>query len=141
MDFLESILERIKKPIVKNIEPQSVFVYLGPIELTKDDLTVTDSNLRPILITDLINKFQNLNYTLEISCETESNYDKVYTGDANEITLKDLKSNTKYYLKVNASLNAKCKSQTTKIVSFQTKPCILINPKRQNILVSRKKTS
>ncbi|CAF0919214.1 unnamed protein product, partial [Brachionus calyciflorus] len=122
IDFFETLLKRIKKPNVRNIDTQSVLVYLSPIELTKDDLLIFDSNNKPILLKEAINKFQNLNYTLEISCETENNFDKVYTGDANEITLKDLKPNSKYFLKVNAALNAKCKSPDTEIVSFQTKP-------------------
>lgn len=121
LGFFESILRRIKEPIVKNIQPQSVFVYLSAIELTKEDLLETDSSCRPILIQEAVDKLQNLSYTLEISCETENNFDKVYSGEANEITLKDLMANTQYYLRVSASLNQKCKSPTTEIVSFRTK--------------------
>ena len=41
---------------------------------------------------------ENLNYTLELSSEANT-FNKVYTGDANEITLKDLDPNTEYFLR------------------------------------------
>ena len=121
LSFFESILKRIKEPIVKNIEPKSVFVYLSAIELTKEDFLATDSSCRPIVFQEIVEKLQNLSYTLEISCETGKNFDKVYSGEANEITLKDLVANTQYFLRVSASLSQKCKSPTTEIVSFKTK--------------------
>ena len=47
---------------------------------------------------EIIFKCENLNYTLELANETNM-FNQVYTGDANEITLKDLKPNTKYFLR------------------------------------------
>lgn len=57
-----------------------------------------------IFTPNIISKFQNLIYTLELSCNSSINV--VYTGDANEITLKDLEPATAYRLRVFAALPA-----------------------------------
>ena len=72
---------------------------------------------------NLAKLFENLNYTLELSSNESTTFNKVYTGDANEITLKDLRPNTKYYLRVFASLTSKCRGDYTNAVCFQTLMC------------------
>ena len=47
---------------------------------------------------EIVSKCENVNYTLELANESNV-FNQVYTGDANEITLKDLKPNTKYFLR------------------------------------------
>ena len=108
-DCFKEILNKIQKPTISEIEAQSVLVRLSPIELDstliKNALSV--DNIKNSSVTskgeslsesELIAKFENVNYTLELSSEANL-FNQVYTGDANEITLKDLKPNTKYFLR------------------------------------------
>jgi len=124
IEFYISLLSSIKEPIVCDIEAKSSLVRLSPIEAesfftsksisenkverspsTNDDSneddglqkceTTTTTPPNPELIIKIL---ENLNYTLELSSESNK-FNKVYTGDANEITLKDLKPNTKYFLR------------------------------------------
>ena len=121
LEIYISLLSSIKEPIVCDIEARSSLVRLSPIEaesffgnkslsennkvevspITNDDSN-EDDGLQKVESTpsaDLIAKMlENLNYTLELSSESNK-FNKVYTGDANEITLKDLKPNTKYFLR------------------------------------------
>lgn len=144
LEFFRSILNKIKKPTVCDIEAQSVLVRLTPIALDEQDLTFNETNnssssslssaSSPSSSTDNNNshfalssdfiqsKFENLNYTLELSGDKNS-FNEVYTGDANEITLKDLRPNTKYFLRVFASLDNNCRGDYTSAVPFQTEPC------------------
>ena len=123
LDVYQLILNSIKKPSVCDIESQSVLVRLSPIELADFIMKPDDSNISKSATDDVTNdnnnnnnngvkvaslatsdydeiifKCENLNYTLELANETNM-FNQVYTGDANETTLKDLKPNTKYFLR------------------------------------------
>lgn len=121
-DLYKLILTNIKKPYVCDIEAQSVLVRLSPIELDAflsnqkkaDTEAINNSNQKQedsssfvpqsnsaCSITnyeEIVSKCESVNYTLELANETNV-FNQVYTGDANEITLKDLKPNTKYFLR------------------------------------------
>ena len=111
-DIYMLILNSIKKPHVCYIETQSVLVRLSPIEsetilaykaeeMTKNlPLTIEKSTevVEANKNDEIISKCETINYTLELANETNI-FNQVYTGDANEITLKDLKPNTKYFLR------------------------------------------
>lgn len=113
-DFYKLILNRIKKPTVCDIEAQSVLVRLSSIDTDSflkklkpnsgtSDLSSQSSNEQqyiPNTLTreEVLLKCENVNYTLELANETNV-FNQVYTGDANEITLKDLKPFTKYFLR------------------------------------------
>ena len=110
------VLNSIKKPVVCDIEAQSVLVRLTPIDVATVVLehNQQDQNNNKPLNCDC------LNYTLELANETNV-FNQVYTGDANEITLKDLKPNSVYFLRVFASLSVKVRGDHTEVVTFQTR--------------------
>jgi fibronectin type III domain-containing protein 3 len=151
--FFLSILNQLKEPQVTEIEAQSVLVFLSPIQVA--DIKVTDDNnndndndnvdtdninkFKTIKITsEMISKFDNVNYTLELSVDGQLTFKHVYSGDANEITLKDLKPNTKYFIRAFASLTRKCRGDYTAIVSFETKQ-FQPDPPSQPKMISKKK--
>jgi hypothetical protein len=130
LEFFKTILNRINKPIVCEIEAQSVLVRLSPIDLDDPENSITlnkisannSNNDNNNNMDYVLECFETLNYTLELSGETTSNFNEVYTGDANEITLKDLRPNTKYLLRVYASIDRNCRGDYTNVVTFQTEP-------------------
>ncbi len=126
----KSILSTLKQPIVSDIEARSVLVRLTPIDL---DFKLADNTKTTCSSTD------SLNYSLELSNELNSYFNKVYTGDANEITLKDLKPNTLYYLRVSASINQQFHSEHTPPVSFQTLSCQPDQPIGPKLIGTKKK--
>lgn len=152
LDFYKSLLSKIKEPIVCDIESRSVLVRLSPIELdnqligSNKDETESENNkkieddlsLIPSRIDTIIKSFDYLNYTLELASESNA-FNKVYTGDANEITLKDLKPNTAYSLRVHASLSSKCRGSYTNVVSFQTLSCAPDQPTPPKLTGMKKK--
>lgn len=94
-----------------------------------------------IFTANVISKFQNLIYTLELSCKTSINV--VYTGDANEITLKDLEPATSYQLRVYAALpssssSSACRGEFTPAVSFETRACEPSQPELPKLLAKKK---
>ena len=152
-DFYKSLLSKIKEPIVCDIESRSVLVRLSPIELdnqliTSQDEAESDSSnkreddlsLIPSRIDTIIKSFDYLNYTLELASESSNAFNKVYTGDANEITLKDLKPNTAYSLRVHASLSSKCRGSYTSVVGFQTRGCAPDQPAPPKLTGTKKKS-
>lgn len=155
IEFFRKILNRIKKPTVCDIEAQSVLVKLSPIDLEDPEIGLNEAinkinssssssltdNRSPTSFNSeyVLARFENLNYTLELSGESNT-FSEVYTGDANEITLKDLRPNSKYFLRVYASLDRNCRGDYTCAVSFQTQPSQpepstppkQVGPKRKN---------
>ncbi len=107
-NYLEScqiILNSIKKPSVSDIESHSVLVRLSPFEvktiipstcLSEGKALETNHSQSSVLLADWSG--ESINYTLELANESNI-FNQVYTGDANEITLKDLKPFTKYFLR------------------------------------------
>ena len=97
-DSFKEIFNKIQEPAISEIEAQSVLVRLSPIVLDSATIKSTLLSAENITETDLLARFENVNYTLELKSETNP-FNQVYAGDANEITLKDLKPNTKYSLR------------------------------------------
>jgi hypothetical protein len=103
LDSYKLLLNSIKKPSVCDIESQSVLVRLTPIEIKSiapstpsADIKCPEASGQPIAPES--NYGEGIYYTLELANETNV-FNQVYTGDANEITLKDLKPYTKYFLR------------------------------------------
>ncbi|CAF1136420.1 unnamed protein product, partial [Didymodactylos carnosus] len=70
----------------------------------------------------------------------DAKYKQVYSGDASEITLKDLKPATEYHLKVCACINA-YKGEYTNPVSFVTESCEPDRPLPPKLLGGRSKSA
>lgn len=149
IDLYKLVLNSIKKPYVCDIEAQSVLVRLSSVDLdtlvSSDKSKTSTENLKEFDSTpDSINydeisfKCESVNYTLELANQTNV-FNEVYTGDANEITLKDLKPNTKYFLRVFASLGQRCQSEYTDVLSFQTKEAEPDQPMPPKQVGARKK--
>ena len=123
LEFYMGLLSSIREPLVCEVEARSALVRLSPVcaEVYCDGVIVgsdggskersmaddghEDDGLQKSVDETLPNAtlvakmLESLNYTLELSSETENKFSQVYTGDANEITLKDLKPNKKYFLR------------------------------------------
>lgn len=156
--FYITILSSIKEPLVCDIEARSVLVRLTPIDLdsflngksiepsssssttTIIAAAVESTNTETNNSLDLIKLFESLNYTLELSSNETNLFNKVYTGDANEITLKDLRPSTKYYLRVFASLSTTSRNgKYTNAVCFQTLACAPDRPAAPKSTGTKKK--
>lgn len=142
--LFKSILSKIKKPQVTDIQARRVLIRLEVIDLEPFIVQEKSANqqqpdVMSIFTPCVVSKFQNLNYTLELSCDSSNNFYRVYNGDANEITLEDLKPNTKYYLRVLASLGVKCEGDYTVPVSFQTQCCEPDQPAPPKLVGVKKK--
>ena len=104
-DTYKMILNTIKKPSVCDIEAQKVLVRLSPIEITDTFMKNSESILKTTAEDNALNyeeilfKCENVNYTLELANETENIFNQVYTGDANEITLKDLNPSARFFIR------------------------------------------
>ena len=114
---LRDELSAMKAPHISELEPRTVLVRLTPPDLPSLSL-LQHSNHLNISTTDL-------SYTLEISDKgKEPNaYKQVYSGDATEITLKDLKPGNVYSLRVFAALlsHSKCRGDYAPASQFQTR--------------------
>ena len=126
-DLLRDILTRgVKKPIVSEIEARAVLVSLSPVEVdyalvdalfdtgnSQGEGQANNSETATEAAAELRSKFQKLIYIVELTCcpsnalidtntPVNTNFAEVYKAEANEtteITLKDLKPNTKYLLR------------------------------------------
>ncbi|UJR33220.1 hypothetical protein I4U23_020675 [Adineta vaga] len=128
---IETCLSKLSLPIVQDIESRSVLVRIQPPRSTSSISSQSDYSI----------DFTNLIYELLLSDKgKDAKYKQVYCGDANEITLKDLKPATEYHLKVCACIDS-CKGEYTNPVSFTTEQCEPDRPTPPKVLGSRLKNS
>ncbi|ESO87946.1 hypothetical protein LOTGIDRAFT_126794 [Lottia gigantea] len=102
-------LSSIQLPKVTDVETRSALVKLTPpdMETAEFELDIGD-----------------LKYELLLSDKgRDAKYKPVYNGDANEITLKDLKPATDYHLRVCSVLSEDLKGALTEPISFCTQAC------------------
>ncbi|CAF0733122.1 unnamed protein product [Rotaria sordida] len=125
---IEKYLSKLSPPIIQDIESRSALVRIQPPNLTSPP-------------SDCSIDFTNLIYELLLSDKgKDAKYKQVYCGDANEITLKDLKPATEYHLKVCACIDS-CKGEYTNPVPFTTEQCEPDRPLPPKLLGSRLKNS
>ncbi|CAF3170217.1 unnamed protein product [Rotaria socialis] len=125
---IEKCLSKLSPPIIQDIESRSALVRIQPPTLTP---TQSDYSI----------DFTNLIYELLLSDKgKDAKYKQVYCGDANEITLKDLKPATEYHLKVCACIDS-CKGEYIYPVPFTTEQCEPDRPLPPKLLGSRLKNS
>ena len=113
---LRSELSAMKPATVSDIEARSVLVRLTPPELASlyAAASATGTAHTPQY------QANDLFYTLEL-CD-KGTYTQVYSGDATEITLKDLRPASQYTLRVHASLSSQLHGDSH-CVQFQTRAC------------------
>jgi hypothetical protein len=125
---IEKSLSKLSLPIIQDIESRSALVRIQPPRSTPSQ-------------SDYSIDFTNLIYELLLSDKgKDAKYKQVYCGDANEITLKDLKPATEYHLKVCACIDS-CKGEYTNPVPFTTEQCEPDRPGPPKLLGVRQKTS
>lgn len=106
--ILQQQLSNMPEPAVSEIEARSALIQLAPPEYDQNEFDIDPGEFR---------------YELLLSDKgKEGKYKLVYRGDATEITLKDLKPATDYFLKVCTSLED-LKGRPTKPVQFTTGVC------------------
>ncbi len=121
-DLFRSMLTKLeKKPQIQDMDARSVLVCIQPLEFDKSLVLLQNEHQHQhhqqpqhqllssehdfMMISkffqspDLVKKLQNLNFTFELSCDNLNNLIKVFSSDATEIIVKDLKPNTKYFLR------------------------------------------
>jgi hypothetical protein len=87
---IEAGLSKMASPIIQDIESRSALVRLQPPRSTSSTSSQSDYSI----------DYTNLIFELLLSDKgKDAKYKQVYCGDANEITLKDLKPATEYHLK------------------------------------------
>ncbi|CAF1622355.1 unnamed protein product [Adineta ricciae] len=129
--IIEKCLSKLSLPIVQDIESRSVLVRIQPPRSTSSTSSQSEYSI----------DFTNLIYELLLSDKgKDAKYKQVYCGDANEITLKDLKPATEYHLKVCACIDS-CKGEYTNPVPFTTDQCEPDRPAPPKLLGSRLKNS
>lgn len=105
---IQQQLSNMPEPAVGDIESRSAVIQLSPPEYDKNEFEIDLADFR---------------YELLLSDKgKEGKYKLVYNGDATEITLKDLKPATDYFLRVCTSLED-LKGKPTKAVQFTTGIC------------------
>ncbi|XP_021372749.1 fibronectin type-III domain-containing protein 3A-like isoform X2 [Mizuhopecten yessoensis] len=118
-------LSNMPEPGVTEVEPRSALIHLAPPEYDQNEFVIEAA------------EFQ---YELLLSDKgKDGKYKSVYSGDATEITLKDLKPATEYHLKVCTSLED-VKGSPTEPVRFLTGICEP-DPPQMPKLHARTKTS
>ncbi|CAF1000984.1 unnamed protein product [Adineta steineri] len=128
---IETSLSKLSAPIIQDIESRSALVRIQPPRSTSSTSSQSDYSI----------DFTNLIYELLLSDKgQDAKYKQVYCGDANEITLKDLKPATEYHLKVCACIDS-CKGEYTNPVPFTTEQCEPDRPSTPKLLGSRLKNS
>ncbi|KAK3095390.1 hypothetical protein FSP39_014126 [Pinctada imbricata] len=99
---------RLNYKTVSEVEARSALIQLAQPDYDQNEFDIDPQDFR---------------YTLLLSDKgKEGKYKLVYTGDATEITLKDLKPATDYHLRVYTSLDD-LKGNTTDAVKFTTTSC------------------
>ncbi|KAK6195777.1 hypothetical protein SNE40_001134 [Patella caerulea] len=123
--FMLQYLSNMPLPKVCDIETRSALIQVAaPEEDAEIDFDTTD-----------------IKYELLLSDKgREAKYKPVYSGDATEITLKDLKPATDYFLRVCTVLNDDLRGSLTEPITFRTASCEPDSPQPPK-LVSRTKTS
>ncbi|CAM4921556.1 unnamed protein product [Rotaria socialis] len=125
---IEKSLSKLSSPLIQDIESRSALVRIQPPCSTSSQ-------------SDYSIDFMNLIYELLLSDKgKDAKYKQVYCGDANEITLKDLKPATEYHLKVCACIDS-CKGEYTNPIPFTTEQCEPDQPLPPKLLGSRLKNS
>ncbi|CAF1284500.1 unnamed protein product [Rotaria sordida] len=128
---IEKNLSKLSPPIIQDIESRSALVRIQPPRSTSSTSSQSDYSI----------DFTNLIYELLLSDKgKDAKYKQVYCGDANEITLKDLKPATEYHLKVCACIDS-CKGEYTNPIPFITEQCEPDRPAPPKLLGSRLKNS
>lgn len=106
--ILQQQLSNMPEPAVSEVESRSALIQLAPPEYDQSEFEIDPGEFR---------------YELLLSDKgKEGKYKLVYSGDATEITLKDLKPATDYFLRVCTSLED-LKGKPTKAVQFTTGTC------------------
>ncbi|XP_064639547.1 fibronectin type-III domain-containing protein 3A-like isoform X2 [Lineus longissimus] len=122
--LIQEILSKMQLPKISNVESRSALIVLIPPECNNQDFNIDQADFK---------------YELLLSDKgKDGKYKLVYSGDATEITLQDLKPATEYHLRVSALLDD-IKGDTTESVSFKTKACEPDAPSQPK-LASRTKT-
>ncbi|CAM4797813.1 unnamed protein product [Rotaria magnacalcarata] len=125
---IDTSLSKLSSPIIQDIENRSALVRIQPpcSTLSQSDYSID---------------FTNIIYELLLSDKgRDAKYKQVYCGDANEITLKDLKPATEYHLKVCACIDS-CKGEYTNPIPFTTEQCEPDRPLPPKLLGGRLKNS
>ncbi|XP_074657829.1 fibronectin type-III domain-containing protein 3A-like isoform X1 [Tubulanus polymorphus] len=123
--LFRELLSKMQLPKISNIESRSALILLMAPDFGNTDFDVDISDFK---------------YELQLSDKgKEGKYKLVYSGDATEITLQDLKPATEFHLRV-CSLLEDMKGDLTESVSFKTQACEPETPSQPK-LVSRTKTT
>ncbi|XP_060065817.1 fibronectin type-III domain-containing protein 3A-like [Ylistrum balloti] len=123
--IIQHQLSNMPEPGVTEVEARSALIHLAPPEYDQNEFVIEAA------------EFQ---YELLLSDKgKDGKYKLVYSGDATEITLKDLKPATEYHLKVCTSLED-VKGSATEPVRFLTAICEP-DPPQMPKLHARTKTS
>ncbi|XP_033760580.1 fibronectin type-III domain-containing protein 3A-like isoform X1 [Pecten maximus] len=123
--IIQHQLSNMPEPGVTEVEARSALIHLAPPEYDQNEFVIEAA------------EFQ---YELLLSDKgKDGKYKSVYSGDATEITLKDLKPATEYHLKVCTSLED-VKGSATEPVRFLTGICEP-DPPQMPKLHARTKTS
>eukprot|EP00105_Crassostrea_gigas_P017957 XP_011435920.1 PREDICTED: fibronectin type-III domain-containing protein 3A isoform X3 [Crassostrea gigas] len=105
---IQQVLSGTPDPVVSEIEARSALIQLALPEWDPNEFDIDPADFR---------------FTLLLSDKgKEGKYKLVYSGDATEITLKDLKPAIDYHLRVYTSLED-IKGNTTEPVKFTTSAC------------------
>ncbi|KAK2143631.1 hypothetical protein LSH36_825g03009 [Paralvinella palmiformis] len=119
---IKQLLGEMSQPTVSNVESRSALICLSPPEFGHNhDIQSAD-----------------FKYELQLSEKKDSKFKPVYNGEATEITLKDLRPCTEFFLKVSCIWNG-IKGEPTEPISFKTDPCEP-DPPPVPKLVSKSKT-
>ncbi|XP_041356067.1 fibronectin type-III domain-containing protein 3A-like [Gigantopelta aegis] len=115
-------LSNMPPPRVTDIEARSALIQISPPDCDSSDLDASE-----------------FKYELLLSDKgRDAKYKPVYSGDATEITLKDLKPATEYFLRVCTVLNDDLKGNQTDAVSFRTAACEPDMPQPATLLAKTK---
>ncbi|XP_023930352.1 fibronectin type-III domain-containing protein 3a-like isoform X1 [Lingula anatina] len=124
---IQDILSRMKEPKVSNIDSRSALIEVIPPDCSQIEL---DLEINPA----------EFRYELFLSDKSkDGKYKMVYCGDATEITLKDLKPATDYFVRISSLLDD-LKGEPTTPVNFRTSVCEPETPEKPK-LSGRTKTS
>ncbi|ELT87402.1 hypothetical protein CAPTEDRAFT_151424 [Capitella teleta] len=104
---IREMLSKINAPVISEIESRSAFMQLSPPETDSQEFLICPSEFK---------------YELQLSEKNDKKYKTVYSGEATEITLKDLRPATEYHLKVCCILDD-LKGEATEPVVFKTGTC------------------
>jgi len=125
--ILYDLLSKVPPAKVTDIEARCALIQLSPPPL---------SSSSEVEVTADQSEFQ---YELQLSERNDSNYSVMYSGDASEIKLRDLKPATEYFVRVTCMLDD-LKGESVDAPSFVTLPCEPDSPPQPK-LQSKTKTS